>query len=249
MRLLLIRVPLNQVSVESEDEEYGDEEVTVAPEVREYYGVLNCCSSSMTLHRLGIILRLNQTENCERFLRGSRCRTRKIIEISPSEVAKAERKTVYIVWNAEYTYLQQESPYIDCAISLEISSTTTIEVVDAWPVCEAGAALKAKGRTSKAILAAVILKYVPDLREMRIAIVIGLFDGEAWCDVVTDGRERDAKTIWKSHKYLDQPDRMSFSLDEKLALSIAIRKKGRRCSKTPTHKEFTLCIDEARVST
>ena len=138
MRLPLIRVPLNQVPLESEDEEYGDEEVTVAPEVREYYGVLNCCSSSMTLHRLGIILRLVQTENGERCLRGSRCRTKKIIDLPPLEVAKAERKTIYIVWNAEYTYLQQESPYIDCVISLETNSPRTIEFVDAWPGVKLG---------------------------------------------------------------------------------------------------------------
>ena len=113
--------------------------------------------------------------------------------------------------------------------------------------CEAGATLKAKGRTSKGILAAVILKYTPDIREVKIAIVIGLFDGETWCDVVTDGRERDAKTIWKSHKYIDQPDRLSFALDGRLALSIAIRKKGRGGSKTPTLRDFTLCIDEVQV--
>ncbi|KAK0117763.1 hypothetical protein ONS95_012089 [Cadophora gregata] len=244
IQLPLLRVSPNQATVESGDDDNDDEDVATTPGFHEYYGVLNCCSSSRDLDRLGIILRLTENEDSEeRGLKGSRCRTREIVSVSPAEVALAETRVIYITRNQTETPSVQESPYVDCHISFVINSKGTVKFVDAWPTFEADGAVKAKGRRRKAILAAISLKYTLGLSEGIFTVVLGLFDGEAWCDIVADEKERNAKAIWKSHRYLNQTDRSGFYSDGKKVLSVAIRKRGKQGSNSPG-KVFTLSIED-----
>lgn len=235
----LIPIMEHRSGVEFEEEEnIGGEAVT--PRFSEYYAVLNCCSESNHLNRLGIVLRLTEDESGDQ--RGVRCHTREIVDLTPEEIGKARRKVVYITRNREDIPTQQQSPYVDCHISLSITSMDESNVIDAWPVVGADGAIKAKGRESKAILAAVIIKKPPGSNEGNFAVVVGLINGEAWCDVVPDVGVRNAKKLWKTHKYFDQKDRLKKCLDETTSVAVAVRRRGKKFPELQTDKAYTLLV-------